>query len=521
MKVATASQMQNLDRRAINDFGIPGIVLMENAGRGTVDAIYRHFPDIGSKKVIIFAGRGNNGGDGFVIGRHLINRGIEVNVFLLTNKEKVSGDARINLELYQKMGSLYELKSEEDLFNFKNLISQGGLIVDAILGTGLKSEVSGLYREVIHYINSLPIPVVAVDIPSGIDANTGKVLGIAIRADLTVTFGLPKIGLVIHPGLSLVGNLEVVDISIPDYLVEQEDIKVELLELKELAQLLKPRPENTHKGHYGHLLIVAGSVGKTGAAAMSSEAALYTGAGLITLAIPSSLNPIMEVKLTEVMTEPLPETSSQTLSVKSWPRIQELMEGKRAIALGPGISTHPETVEVVSHIVRESPVPMIIDADGINALAKEPALLKEAKSPVVLTPHPGEMARLLKTSIQSIQEDRIEVAKRFAQENGVYLVLKGARTVIAEPDGKVYINPTGNPGLASGGTGDVLTGMIAGFAVQGYSLSEACRLGVYLHGYIADIVAKETGEMGLTATDILTGIPLTLKEVMSLNEIPN
>ncbi|MBW1678744.1 MAG: NAD(P)H-hydrate dehydratase [Deltaproteobacteria bacterium] len=521
MKVATAIQMQNLDRRAINDFGIPGIVLMENAGQGTVRAIYQYFPEVVSKKVIIFTGRGNNGGDGFVIGRHLINRGVEVVIFLLTEKGRVTGDAQINMELYQKLKPIHELHHPEDLIQFKDEIGQGSLIIDAILGTGLKSEVTGFYREVINYINSLSIPVVAVDIPSGIDASTGRVLGVAIHAKLTVTFGLPKLGLVIHPGLDLVGSMEVVDISIPDYLVREENIQVELLESSDIIQLLKHRLANTHKGHYGHLLIVAGSAGKTGAAAMTSEAALRIGAGLITLGIPSSLNPIMENKLTEVMTEPLPETSSQTLSIKSWGKVKELMEGKKAIAVGPGISTHPETIEVVSHIVRNSSVPLIIDADGINALSEKQDLLKEATSPLVLTPHIGEMARLLQSSVQRIQEDRVGVAKKFAQENGVCLVLKGARTIIAEPQGSVYINPTGNPGLASGGTGDVLTGMIAGLVAQGYSVSEASRLGVYLHGYIADSLTRKIAEMGMTATDLLAKIPLTLKEVMSSNGISN
>jgi len=519
MKVVTAFQMQNLDRRAIHDFGIPGIVLMENAGGGTVQAIYKHFPDISFKKVIIFAGRGNNGGDGFVIGRHLINMGVEVTAFLLAKKEKVVGDARINMELYHKLRPIHELNCREDLIRFKDEIGQGNLIIDAILGTGLKSEVAGFYREIINYINGLSIPVVAVDIPSGIDANTGKILGVAIRSQLTVTFGLPKLGLVVYPGLDLVGKMEVLDISIPDYLIQEENIQVELLEPEGLVHLVKSRPADTHKGHYGHLLIVAGSVGKTGAAAMASEAALRIGAGLITLGIPASLNPIMEAKLTEVMTEPLPETPLQTLSIESWGKLQKLTEGKRAIALGPGISTHPETIEVVNNIVRKTSVPLIIDADGINALAENPGLLKELTTPILLTPHPGEMARLLKCSVKTVQEDRIGVAKKFAQENGVYLVLKGARTIIAEPQGNVYINSTGNPGLASGGTGDVLTGMIAGLVAQGYSFSEACRLGVCLHGHIADVLSRRLGQMGLTATDILERIPLAIKELLTPNGI--
>ena len=519
MKVATDSQIQNLDRKAIQDFGIPGIVLMENAGAGTVRALYDHFPDIRSRKVAIIAGPGNNGGDGFVIGRHLINRGVDVTALLVTAKEKVRGDARINLELYQKLRPIHEVHRQEDLLPLREQLGREGLVIDAILGTGLKSAVSGFFRETIDFINSLSVPVVAVDIPSGIEASSGKILGAAIRAKLTATFGIPKIGLLMHPGRSHTGKIEVVDISIPDYLVQEENIRVQLIELSDLACILKQRSADTHKGQCGHLLILAGSPGKTGAAAMVSEAALRSGAGLITLGIPSSLNAIMETKLTEVMTEPLPETTAQTMSIESWTKIQELMEGKKAVALGPGISTEPETMQVVNRIICNSPIPLIIDADGINALAENCALLKEASAPVLLTPHPGEMARLMKSSVQHIQEDRIGIAGRFATEHGVYLVLKGAQTIIADPGGEVYINPTGNPGLASGGTGDVLTGMIAGFVAQGYSLSEASRVGVYLHGYIADLLAEETGEIGLTATDLLARIPVTLKAVMFANGI--
>jgi len=519
MKVVSALQMKNLDRRAIEEFGIPGIVLMENAGRGTIEVIDKYFPAMSMKKIIVIAGSGNNGGDGFVIGRHLLNRGVEVEAFLLGHKAKVSGDAKVNMVLYQKLRPVKELHRQEDLMKFQTQIGDADLIIDAILGTGVNTEVRGLYRDIIDYINSLPTPVVSVDIPSGIDASTGKILGTAIYADLTVTFGLPKIGLLIHPGLDRVGILEVADISIPPYLVQEENIQVELLEAHKLFPLLKQRDSNSHKGNYGHVLIIAGSVGKTGAAAMSSDAALRIGAGLVTLGIPASLNPVMEVKLTEVMTEPLAETDSQTLSTKSLPRIQELIEGKEVLALGPGISTHSETIAIVQHIIRNSRTSLIVDADGINALGKKPSVLHEAQCPIILTPHPGEMARITGTSIKEVQDDRIGVAKKFAQEYGVVLVLKGARTIIAEPNGNVYINCTGNPGMASGGIGDVLTGMIAGLVAQGYTISEASRLGVFLHGYIADEITDQRGEVGLTATDIINRIPLSLKEVMSENGV--
>ncbi|MCX8011652.1 MAG: NAD(P)H-hydrate epimerase, partial [Desulfobacterota bacterium] len=294
--------MRNLDQRTINEFGIPGIVLMENAGRAVVDVIEKYFSKTELKRVIIFAGAGNNGGDGMVIGRHLVNRGLEVIVFLLSPKEKIKGDARINLELYEKLGPVYEIQARGELLKFHPEIVHGDLIIDAIFGTGLSSEIKGFYREIIEYINSLPIPVLSVDIPSGVDATTGKILGAAVKADFTVTFGLPKIGLVIYPGIDYAGIMEVADISIPRYLVEEENISVNLLEVEELIPFIKPRDPNSHKGSYGHLLIIAGSPGKTGAAYMTSEAALKIGAGLVTLGIPASLNPILEVKLTEVMT---------------------------------------------------------------------------------------------------------------------------------------------------------------------------------------------------------------------------
>jgi len=515
MKVVSAFQMQNLDRRAIQEFGIPGIVLMENAGRTTVDIIDKYFPAKNVKKVIIIAGTGNNGGDGFVVGRHLSNRGVEVETFLLGLQEKVTGDAKANLALYQKLRPVQELHCQEDLIKFQAHLDHADLIIDAILGTGVNTDVRGLYRDIIDYINALPNPVVSIDIPSGIDATTGKVLGTAIYADLTVTFGLPKIGLLIHPGIDRVGILEVADISIPPYLIQEENIQVELIEGHELFSLFRQRDRNSHKGNYGHVFMIAGSVGKTGAAAMSSDAALRVGAGLVTLGIPASLNPIVEVKLTEVMTEPLAETDAQTLSTKSLPRIQDLIDGKKVLALGPGISTHPETIAVVHHIIRNSRIPLIVDADGINALEEKPSVLHEAQCPIVLTPHPGEMARLIGTSIKEVQDDRIGVARKFAREYGVVLVLKGARTIIAEPNENIYINSTGNPGMASGGIGDVLTGMIAGLVAQGYTISEASRLGVFLHGYIADKITEQRGEVGLIATDIIDRIPLTLKEVMS------
>jgi NAD(P)H-hydrate epimerase len=512
MKVVTAEIMQKLDRRTIEEAGIPGIVLMENAGRGAVREILAGYPEILKGKVAIIAGRGNNGGDGFVIARYLMNRGVNVKIFLLAEQEKVKGDARLNLDILLNMkASITEIK---DLNTWKVLLPElegHCLIVDAIFGTGLRSEVKGMIREVIDDINYFNIPKVAVDLPSGLNANTGEVLGTCIKADLTITFALPKRGLLIYPGADFAGRLKIVDISIPAYLLEEEKISDHVLSFGSLSQYVRPRKPNSHKGDYGHVLIIAGSQGKTGAAALSCQAAVRVGAGLVTLGIPESLNNIMEEKLTEVMTEPLTEEEHGFIGIGSFEKIEGLMKGKKVLALGPGISTHEDTVKLVHKILVESTIPLVIDADGINALSFDLGLLKRAKVPVVLTPHPGEMARLVDLSSKEIQKDRITIARDFAKQHGCYLVLKGTRSLIAEPEGNIFINPTGNAGMASGGMGDVLTGMIPGFISQGYDVVTSTKLAVFVHGLAGDLVALEKGPVGLIAGDLVNEIPRVLK----------
>lgn len=512
MKVVTAEIMQRLDRRTIEEAGIPGIVLMENAGRGAVREILKSYPAILKGKVVVIAGRGNNGGDGFVIARYLMNRGVSVKLFLLAAQEEVKGDAKTNLDIVLKMkASLNEIK---DLNTWKARmvdLERFDLIVDAIFGTGLKSEIKGLAREVIGDLNRLKTPKVAVDLPSGLNANTGEVLGACVRADLTITFALPKRGLLIYPGADFTGRLRVVDISIPSYLLEEETISDHVLRFESLSQSFKGREPNAHKGDYGHVLIIAGSKGKTGAAALACQAAARVGAGLVTLGIPESLNDIMEKKLTEVMTEPLAEAEPGFLGIDSFDTIERLIKGKKVMALGPGISTREDTVRLVHKIMEESKIPLVVDADGINALTIDLELLKRVKVPVVLTPHPGEMARLVDVSSKEIQKDRITVARDFAQNYGCYLVLKGARSLIAEPDGTISINLTGNAGMASGGMGDVLTGMIPGFISQGYDIPTSAKLAVFMHGLLGDLVAIERGPIGLIAGDLVSEIPRVLK----------
>jgi len=513
MKVANAEEMQELDRKAIETYRIPGMILMENAGRGAAEVISNTFPDIHKKKIAIIAGKGNNGGDGFVIARYLLNQGVSVKVYLLTDSKALRGDAETNFNILQRMkGEVISVPSSKDYVKLKKDLEKFDILVDGIFGTGLDAEVRGYYREVIDHLNTLQRPIVAIDIPSGLDADTGKPLGTAIRASLTITLGLPKVGQLIPPGIDYVGELKVIDIGIPKRLVEEEKIPTHLLEEKEIKRwLCIPRDPDTHKGDYGHLLVIAGSVGKTGAAAMACQAALRMGAGLVTLAIPKSLNGIMEMKLTEVMTEPLPETPKQTLSLRAFSAIVRLCENKKAVIIGPGLGTFKETQSLVLKLIKALGVPIILDADGLTALATQPKTLPITNRSLILTPHPGEMARLMRSQVKEVLEDRIGVSRNFSQSHHVHLVLKGHPTLISTPKGEVFINPTGNPGMASGGTGDVLTGMIGGLVCQGFDILPSLQIAVYLHGLAGDEGAQERGEKSLIATDIIEKIPTLLK----------
>ncbi|MDY6856645.1 MAG: NAD(P)H-hydrate dehydratase [Thermodesulfobacteriota bacterium] len=519
MKVVTADIMQKLDRMAIDNCGIPGIVLMENAGRGAKRIVECHYPDLFNRKVAVFSGRGNNGGDGYVIARHLSNSGIDVKVFLLTVGDNLRGDAKINFDIIRRMGvDIFELKDESHIGFIRDQLKSFDLIIDAIFGTGLNSDVRGIFREIIEFINKTGIQTVSIDIPSGLCADTGMVLGSCIQADLTITFAYPKLGLLIHQGPENVGKLETIDISIPGYLIEDENIQDHLIVGNELRSLIQPRQPDSHKGDFGHLLVLAGSMGKTGAAVLTSLGAMRAGVGLVTLGIPESLNHIMESKLTEVMTEPLIEYAPGFLGIKAFEKIMELTKDKNALALGPGLSTKEETAGLIASIIKETTIPIVIDADGINALAKNKDSIKEAKAPVVLTPHPGEMARLTGNTVAEIQNNRIEVSRSFAKEYVAYIVLKGFRTVITDPNGDVYINPTGNPGMATAGMGDVLTGMISSFIAQGLDITDAAKLAVFSHGLAGDTIVYERGEVGLLASDVIEKVPSVLFELRDFSK---
>lgn len=513
MKAITAEQMQKVDAGTINGYGIPGLTLMENAGRGCVDAIIAHFSGKAVNSVVIVAGKGNNGGDGYVVARLLHGQGWGVTVILLAPSNEVTGDAAVNLARLPSGVRLYECTEAATLSAHYDEFSRCNVIVDAIFGTGLKAEIRGIYRRAVEVINGSGTPVLSVDIPSGIHGSSGDVLGVAVKADLTITFAAAKIGHILYPGSLHCGRLEVIDIGIPSELIGNTP-GVRFIDHAEAAAMVKLRDRSSHKGSYGHCLMVAGSTGHTGAAHLAASSAVRAGAGLVTLAVPSSLNPILEVKTTEAMTLPLSDAGKGCLDEDALPGILDAVVGKNVVALGPGISRHKGTSALVRKAVREIALPMVLDADALNAVSEDISVLQKRFTPtMILTPHPGEMARLTGLSVQQVEADRIGIASGFAMRNRVYLILKGARTVIASPEGAVAINGSGNPGMASGGMGDVLTGVVAALLCQGYDPFIACCLGVFVHGYAADIVARDKGEIGLTATDLVESLPYAFKRV--------
>lgn len=518
MRTVTAEEMARMDHAAIEVVGIPGVVLMENAGRGATEIMWRYFPDLAGRRVAVLAGGGNNGGDGFVIARHLWQQRVEVTVYRLKKGKSYKGDAKINLEIIEKLGvPSEEYTDSKSAAALKEKLAEADLIVDAVLGTGLNSPVRGFYRQVIDMVNQLERPVLAVDLPSGLSATSGVPLGTCVKATVTATFGLPKVGQLVTPGCIYVGHLEVVDIGLPRSVTETEEAPRIWLEASDIAPMVRPRSLSSHKGSFGHVLVVGGSVGKTGAGAMAGLGAARSGAGLVTLAVPISLHGLMEVKLTEVMTEPLPETAEQTIGTEALPRLKTLLEGKQALALGPGLAVNEEAVQVVVELVQNCPCPIVLDADGINALIDHLDVLTKARAPVILTPHPGEMGRILKRSAEEVQNERLSLVQSFTEKYGVTLVLKGARTLIGSPEGRLAINSTGNPGLASGGTGDILTGLIAGFLAQGLAPFDSACAGVYCHGKAADRLAMRWGDRGMLATDLLHEIPIVLKSLAEHN----
>ena len=511
MIVVTAEQMREVDRLTIQKYGVPSLTLMERAGEGVTQAILERFGRAAKKGVLIVAGKGNNGGDGLVVARLLKKKRIPCEVALLARENEVSPDAAVNLRAYSNAkGKLFEI-TEGCLATLSQRMNGKGLVVDAILGTGIKNEVRGLYAEAITLMNASGLPAIAVDMPSGLHTDTGSPLGVAIQAEMTVSLGYPKLGQVIYPGLNYVGDLVVADIGIEPRAMEEVAPATELMEREEARWLVPVRDPDTHKGTYGHLLVVAGSRGKTGAAIMACRAAMRVGAGLVTLAAPRSLNDIFASSLVEAMTEPLREDTAETMEAPSDKEWRRLLERKDALLFGPGIGVSDSTQSALRWLLRDLGLPWVIDADGLNNLALEIDRLRRAKTPPILTPHPGEMARLIDKNTASVNRDRVGVARAFATEHRCHVVLKGARTVIATADGKVFINPTGNPGMASGGMGDVLAGMLAALLGQGFSPEDAMKLGVFLHGFAGDRIAEAKGPIGLIASDIIEDLPAAMR----------
>lgn len=508
MKILTAPQMQAVDRQTIDHIGIPGIVLMENAGRGVADEIARRFTNAGPCRALILAGKGNNGGDGYVTARLLLDRGWVVQVLVLAERAAIVGDAAVTLAALEKCGGQVAfVESGERLKSCLSAFGTYTVLVDALFGTGLAKPIEGLPRLAIEWLNRQSMPVVAVDIPSGVDASTGRVLGAAVRASLTITFAFAKVGQVSYPGAGLCGELVVKDIGIPRQVADAAASDGLLIDGEQAGALLPPRRRDGHKGTFGHLLVVAGSTGKSGAAVMAAEAGLRGGAGLVTLACPQDVQQVVASRLTEVMTAPLLDDKGQ-VSLGALDALLALAGGKQALAIGPGLGIAEEAGALIRRLVEMVRLPMVLDADALTALCTEAKSLESlAGREVVLTPHPGEMARLTGLSIAEIQADRFSQARDFAVRHRVVLLLKGARTLTAAPDGRVHVNGSGNAGMASGGMGDVLTGLIGSFLAQGLDAFDAAVLGAYLHGLAADRLLPLFGDAGLLATDVLRAIP--------------
>src|ERR1700704_4687954 len=512
MKIVTGAEMRPLDRRTIVEAHVPSTVLMERAGEGIVRHLEEHYGPARGKTITIFCGKGNNGGDGLVVARLLHRRRARIHVVLLTPVTDLSRDTAAMYRRFVRVAGRSAIVRFRSADQARPLLASSDILIDALLGTGLSSVVTGTYREAIDLINSVEKPVIAVDIPSGLQADTGAILGRAIRATLTITCGLPKLGLYVDAGIDRAGIIRVVDIGIPSAYVDAIESRTLLLTRDSAFQSLPERAPSSHKGTFGHAGIIAGSVGKTGAAALAARAALRVGAGLVTVATPSSVNDVLEAKLLEAMTMPLPETKARTLARSGLDRVLTFIQTRTAIAIGPGLSTHHETVELVQSLMKHLNRPSVLDADALNALTGRASLLTECKTPPILTPHPGEMARLeVDATTQSVNADRIGTARRFARERGVFVVLKGARTVIARPDGLVAICPTGNPGMATAGTGDVLTGMIVGLLAQGVSAWDAACAATYFHGSAGDLASQRLGQPGMLASDLIAQIPYALQ----------
>jgi len=511
MKVLSPKRMARYDEYAIKTWGIPSAVLMENAGRNTYRLMKERYLT-GGETIAVVCGRGNNGGDGFVIARYALIDGFRVCAYLIGRKTDLKGDAALNMRLFESLGGKV-IECTRGPKQVKAGIREADLIVDAVFGTGLSKPVGGMEKTLIDGINASEKPVIAVDIPSGIDGTTGKAEGSAIRAFHTFTYAYPKLGQVLSPGADHCGRLTVIDISIPPFVETRVGFDGDITDGDMIRGFLKRRLPSSHKGSFGHAVVIAGSPGKTGAAHLASHAALKIGAGLVTLVIPRSLNAIMEAKTTEVMTYPVEDDGNGFFTAGSFDDIAAFVQDKDVIIMGPGLSQNEGVVELTRRIYREINKPFVIDADGINAFQGHTSVLKKAKREAVLTPHPGELARLIGKTPKEVNDDRVGTARSCAAKWGVNILLKGAASVLCTPKGAMFLNPTGNPSLAKGGSGDILTGFIGGLVSQGYSLTHGALLGAYLHGYMADTWVENHSDMDLLARDLVAGLGDAVEEI--------
>ena len=527
MKILMAAEMRDVDRLTIEQAGIPSAALMENAGAGVAGFCAERFPRLLSRRIVVLCGKGNNGGDGFVAARHLRAMGARPEVWLLGKPGESRGDAAANLARWRELSAeITQIDCAEEWYRSKASLHGAQIVIDALLGTGLQGAVEGWLAEVIADVNALRpgAKILAVDIPSGLPSDSGEAPGPAIRADFTVTFTAPKRGEVIAPGSDFVGELRVVEIGSPAALVESSSkSRLRWLAPDEFTSVPLRRAVAGNKGDYGHALVVAGSRGKSGAAVLCGSAALRVGAGLVTVGTADSALDSVAAHTPELMTAPLASTEAGSIALRSREngKFAELLKKKTVLAMGPGLTTQPETQEFVRQTVRECSVPLVLDADGLNAFdGRADELRAHATEHLAMTPHPGEMARLAACSIKEVQSNRIGVATRFAAEWNAWVVLKGYQTVIAAPDGRAWINSTGNPGMATGGTGDVLTGMLAGLIAEfgAARWEQALTFGVYLHGLAGDLAAAELGEESLIAGDIIRFIPAAWRKIRA--EIP-
>lgn len=507
MRVLNTNEMRIVENVAINKLGIPSICLMENAGKEVAMITRKHLDMLKNGKVIIIAGKGNNGGDGYVAARFLFNWGIDVKVFLTANPALITQDARRNLDIILNMGIyVAEISQREHLKFLEKSIKDCDVIIDAIYGIGLSGEVSGISKEIIDMINQSNKFVISIDVPSGLNASTGRVEGCAVKADKTVTIQFIKPGLIVYPGVDYAGELVIADAGIPDKALE--DIKCDYNLIVDKDVRLKKRDSNTHKGDYGKVLIIAGSRNMSGAAVMCAKSAIKTGCGLVKLAVPKAIQPVVQGVLSEVITYGMEDVEG-IFSYKALDKLIALSEECDAVAVGPGMTYNSDITELISKLVINIDKPFVLDADALNALQGKLDILKGKN--VILTPHYGEMARIAQLKIDEIKNDIFGCVKNFCTKYCVTLVLKGARSVIGSKDGCIYINKTGNPGMATAGSGDALTGMIVSFLAQGFLSLESAIYGVFYHGKAGDIAKEKYGEYGMTATNIIEYVPEALK----------